>query len=57
MVDGVVTSATPVISYRDMHNLCNINVEIKRNLVTKAKSKFFIAERVIERRGGRGTVL
>jgi hypothetical protein len=45
------------ISYWDMHNLCNINVERKRKLVTKTKSKFFIAERVIERRGGRGTVL
>jgi hypothetical protein len=54
---AVTRSATPAIAYRDMHNLCNINIERRRKAVKKAKTKYFEAERVIERRGGRGTVL
>ena len=53
---AVTRSATPVIAYRNMHNLCCINIERRRKAVKIAKSKYFEAERVIERRGGRDTV-
>ena len=53
-------SAKPNISYRDMHNLSNVLVSIKRKYLPRAKTsttQYFEAERIVERRGRRGKVL
>ena len=47
----------PAISYAALYNLCNIHLEMERKQPKKAKAKFYAAERVIERRNGRDTVL
>ena len=57
MADRATRGAKPAISYAALHNLCNIDLEKKRKQPRKSKGKFYEAERVIDRRNGRDTVL